>query len=224
MDFTLKQSRQLFPPETCFPVQCWSTSCLDAWCSPWECWTLHTWSILNENNTDSCPRQGLQPDKLLLRAVCKRKSGPRHPPRVYFKRGGTPWPNESSAKTRNVGSLKYTLHPPLPRIAIFGFWLINDVVKIDRVFSPDTPGCKIGPLHAVQVFHEPGQMNPGYIRKELVPKRYFHTGKRGRQMCDLGRLAWHWKPSEILRTNHIHHGDANLITELVGVITISTKQ
>ena len=29
--------------------------------------------------------------------------------RVYFKRGGTPQSNEISAKTRNVGPLKYTL-------------------------------------------------------------------------------------------------------------------
>ena len=33
------------------------------------------------------------------------------PVRVYFKRGGTPRSNEISAKTRNVGPLKYTLDP-----------------------------------------------------------------------------------------------------------------
>ena len=47
----------------------------------------------------------------------------RLPPRVYFKRCGTPRSNEISAKTRNVGPLKYTLLPPPYKPAWIMSWM-----------------------------------------------------------------------------------------------------
>ena len=45
---------------------------------------------------------------------------------------------------------------------------------MDHVCSTDIPGCELSALHAIHFFSKLRPTNSGYLRKEIIPKCYFH--------------------------------------------------
>ena len=155
-------------------------------------------------------KAGLATRPVALVGIMLKKKWSKTPTQGIFSEGGT---NETSAKTRNVGPPKY---PAPTATSNCYFWFLVDQ-WCGEIWSCLFPQhSRLQDQHAACGSGLPrtGTDDSRLQKTGLDPNRYVHTG---RQICD---LAWHWKPSEIIRTNHIHHGDANLITELVGVISI----